>query len=160
MPYASGSRTTALPPGLTDAQWALIEAVLPPARQGRTGRPRTYRLHEVWNPVFYLTRTDCSWRALPYDFPPWALVWEHFRRWHDAGTPERVHAALRAQARVQAGRAPLPTAAAVDSQSVRSTERGAGRLRCRQEGQRREALPRRRPARADPRRVRLQCRRP
>lgn len=74
--------------------------------------------------MFYLTCTGCSWRVLPYDFPPWALVWEHFRRWRDAGTLERVHAALRAQARVQAGRAPLATAAALDSQSVRSTEKG------------------------------------
>ena len=115
---------TRYPSDLTDAQWARVQAVLPPAVHGRTGRPRKYPLREVWNAVFYLTREGCTWRALPHDFPPWPVVWEHFRRWRDAGTLERVHAALRVQVRVQAGRAPLPTAAALDSQSVRSTEKG------------------------------------
>ena len=115
---------TRYPSDLTDAQWARVQAVLPPAVHGRTGRPRKYPLREVWNAVFYLTREGCTWRALPHDFPPWELVWEHFRRWRDAGTLERVHAALRAQARVAAGRAPLPTAAVLDSQSVKATEKG------------------------------------
>jgi putative transposase len=112
------------PSDLTDAQWARVQAVLPPARHGRTGRPRKYPLRDVWDALFYLTRTGCTWRALPHDFPPWAVVWEHFRRWRDSGTLERVHAALRAQVRVAAGRAPLPSAAVLDSQSVKTTEKG------------------------------------
>ena len=117
-------RRAPYPSDLTDAQWALVQAAMPPAVHGRTGRPRTYALREVWNAIFYLTRTGCSWRALPHDLPPWELVWEHFRRWRDAGTLERVHAALRAQVRLAAGRAPLPSAAVLDSQSVKATEKG------------------------------------
>ena len=117
-------RRARYPTDLTDAQWALVQAAMPPAVHGRTGRPRQYPLREIWNAIFYLTRTGCSWRALPHDFPPWALVWEHFRRWRDAGTLERVHAALRAQVRMTMGRAPLPTAAVIDSQSVKTTEKG------------------------------------
>ena len=112
------------PSDLTDAQWALVDAAMPPAVRGRTGRPRTYALREVWNALFYLTREGCTWRALPHDFPPWTIVWDHFRRWRDSGTLERVHAALRHQTRVQAGRRHLPTAAVLDSQSVKGTEKG------------------------------------
>jgi len=112
------------PSDLTDAQWAVVRAAMPPAKRGHTGRPRTYPLREIWNALFYLDREGCTWRALPHDFPPWALVWEHFRRWRDAGTLERVHAALRAQVRARDGRAPAPSAAILDSQSVRTTEKG------------------------------------
>jgi putative transposase len=112
------------PTDLTDAQWALVRTAMPPATHGRTGRPRRYPLREIWNAIFYLTRTGCSWRTLPHDFPPWAVVWEHFRRWRDAGTLERVHGALRAQLRMSVGRPPLPSAAVVDSQSVKTTEKG------------------------------------
>ena len=112
------------PSDLTDAQWAVVQAAMPPAIHGRTGRPRQYPLRDVWNAIFYLTRTGSSWRALPHDFPPWSLVWEHFRRWRDRGTLARVHAALRAQVRMAAGRAPLPSAAVLDSQSVKTTEKG------------------------------------
>lgn len=112
------------PTDLTDAQWARVQAALPPAIHGRTGRPRRHALRDVWDALFYVTRTGCTWRALPHDFPPWGVVWEHFRRWRDAGTLERVHAALRAQSRVAAGRAPLPTAAVLDSQSAKTTEKG------------------------------------
>lgn len=115
------------PSDLTDAQWALVEAAMPPAIHGRTGRPRTYPLREVWNAVLYLTRNGCTWRALPHDFPPWPVVWEHFRRWRDAGTLARVHAALRAEVRTRAGRAPTPSLVIVDSQSARTTEKGGPR---------------------------------
>ena len=115
------------PSDLTDAQWALVEAAMPPATHGRTGRPRTYPLREVWNAVLYLTRNGCSWRALPHDLPPWEVVWEHFRRWRDAGTLERVHALLRAEVRAAAGRERTPSLVVVDSQSVRTTEKGGPR---------------------------------
>lgn len=112
------------PSDLTDAQWALVAAAMPPATNGRTGRPRQHPLREVWNAIFYLTRNGCSWRALPHDFPPWAIVWDHFRRWRANGTLERVHAALRTQVRVAAGRAAEASVAIIDSQSVKTTEKG------------------------------------
>lgn len=62
------------PSDLTDAQWALVAAAMPPATDGRTGRPRKHALREVWNAIFYVTRTGCSWRALPHYLPPWPIV--------------------------------------------------------------------------------------
>ena len=115
------------PSDLTDAQWAVIAAAMPPATHGRTGRPRKYPLREVWNAVFYLARNGCSWRALPHDFPPWAVVWEHFRRWRDAGTLEQVHRLLREEVRVWAGKERTPSLAIIDAQSVKTTEKGGPR---------------------------------
>jgi putative transposase len=115
------------PSDLTDAQWAVIAAAMPPATHGRTGRPRKYPLREVWNAVFYLTRNGCSWRALPHDFPPWAVVWEHFRRWRDAGTLDQINGLLREDVRAWAGRARTPSLAIIDAQSVKTTEKGGPR---------------------------------
>lgn len=114
----------AYPSDLTDDQWHKIEAVLPPARGGRTGRRRKYPLREVWNAVFYQARTGCPWRYLPHDFPPHGDVWDHFRRWRDSGLIEKVHDALREQVRVQEGREPTPSAAIIDSQSVKTPQKG------------------------------------
>jgi putative transposase len=115
------------PSDLTDAQWALLEAAMPPAVHGRTGRPRTYPLREVWNAVFYLARNGGSWRALPHDFPPWEVVWDHFRRWRRNGTLVRVHDLLREEVRVWAGKTRTPSAVVLDSQSVATTEKGGPR---------------------------------
>src|SRR5512142_213575 len=79
------------PSDLTEAQWAVIAALMPPAIHGRTGRPRTHSLREIWNAIFYQARNGCSWRALPHDFPPWDTVWFHFRRWRDSGLLRHVH---------------------------------------------------------------------
>ena len=107
------------PSDLTDAQWALIEPLLPPARPG--GRPRTTPLREVVNALLYLNREGCSWRALPHDFPPWRTVYQYFADWTVAGLWEEVNGALRRQVRVAAGRGHTPRTASIDSQTVKAT---------------------------------------
>ena len=114
----------AYPSDLTDEQWAVIRSVLPPARSGRTGRPPKYDRREIWNAIFYQARTGCEWRYLPHDLPPWEDVWEHFSRWRDNGTLQQVHDALREKVRSQEGREPTPSAAIIDSQSVRTPQKG------------------------------------
>ncbi|MDQ3348736.1 MAG: transposase [Acidobacteriota bacterium] len=88
--------------------------MLPPAKGGKTGRPRTYELREVWNAVLYVAKNGCTWRALPHDFPPWPTLWQHFRRWRDGGVLDAVHEALRREVRVRSGRQPEPSAAVLD----------------------------------------------
>jgi len=110
---------------LTHEQWNKINAAaLAPAKNGRTGRPRKYSKREIWNAIFYQARTGCAWRHLPHDLPPWNVVWKQFRRWRDTGTLERVHDALREQVRQQVGKEATPSAAILDSQSVKTTQKG------------------------------------
>jgi putative transposase len=112
------------PTDLTDAEWRLIEPHLP---RGGGGRPREHPVRELLDAIFYVLQTGCGWDYLPHDFPPKGTVYDHFRRWHRLGVWQRLHDALRAQVRQASGKAPTPSALILDSQSVKSTQRG-GRL--------------------------------
>jgi putative transposase len=110
------------PSDLTDAQWAHLEPLLPVVRPG--GRPRAHPLREVMDAMRYVLRGGIAWRALPHDYPPWQTVYHYFRMWRLDGTWERLNDELRELVRERAGRTTQPTAAILDSQSVRTTEKG------------------------------------
>jgi transposase len=110
------------PSDLTDRQWQVIAVYLPRYRPGGRGRPRLWPLRQIVEAILYLDRTGCAWRYLPADFPPWQTVYGYFAAWRDDGTLARLHDALRAQVRAAAGRNPQPTAAVIDSQSIRAAD--------------------------------------
>ena len=105
---------------LTDQEWDLISYCFP--RPSKTGRPRTYPLREILNAIFYLVKTGCHWRYLPKDLPPWESVYGYFRRWTNRGLIEEIHTLLREHTRLGVGRKRQPTAAVIDSQSVKAAE--------------------------------------
>jgi transposase len=111
------------PSDLTDEQWALVEPLLPAPRTGpKGGRREKHPRRRTVDAIMYVVRTGCAWRQLPHDFPPWQTVYWYFVRWHDEGTVARIHDALRDQVRHAEGRDPHPTAALIDSQSIRTAD--------------------------------------
>src|SRR5215210_7374094 len=110
------------PSDLTDAQWQEIEPLIPPAKPG--GRPRKTEMREVLNAINYLLRTGCQWGFLPGDFPPKSTVFDYFRQWGQADTWAQIHDILRRAVRRAAGREESPSAAVIDSQTVKTTEKG------------------------------------
>lgn len=113
------------PSDLSEAQWQVLRPLIEPSKA--RGTRRRYEQREIVNALLYQVTNGCSWRALPHDFPPYTLVWYHFRRWRDNGVLEEIHTALRAQVRKQEGRDQAPSAAILDSQSVKTTEKGGQR---------------------------------
>src|SRR5262252_4806959 len=110
-----------LPCDLTDAEWALLEPLLPANREGR---PPIWPRRSLLNALFYLLRTGCAWRLLPPHYPPWKSVYSTFRTWRMAGTWQSLHAAVRELLRKEEGRQECPSRALIDSQSVKTTDRG------------------------------------
>jgi putative transposase len=110
---------------LTDAEWRLLEPLIP--APAPNGRPAEYSRREIVNAILYLLRTGCSWRLLPHDFPPYALVYHYFKTWRDDGTWEQVHDRLRSKLRRAEGRHAQPSAAILDSQTVKMVDQAGPR---------------------------------
>lgn len=119
---ASDRRGLRYPSDLTDAEWALVDPLIPPARHG--GRRRQVNVREVLNAIFYVLSTGCQWQALPKDLPPKSTAHSYFMLWDWDGTLERIHHALYVAAREREGREASPSAAIIDSQSAKAAQKG------------------------------------
>jgi len=114
------------PSDLTDEEWSLVEPQIPPGKRG--GNKRHVNLREVINGLMYILSTGCQWRALPKDLPPRSTVYDYFDLWSWDGTLDRIHYSLYVRCRETVDREASPTAAIIDSQSVKSAEKGGHRL--------------------------------
>jgi len=112
----------AYPTDVSDAEWSVLQPLIPEAKTG--GRPEEYPKREILNAIFYLLRSGCSWRMLPHDLPPWRIVYYYLWCWRRDGTWKRVHDTLHGDLRVSEGRNRQPHAGIIDSQSVKTTEKG------------------------------------
>jgi len=116
------SQRPSYPTDLSDREWQLLEPLVPPIKTG--GRPAQHTRREILDAILYVLRTGCQWRMVPHDFPPWGTVYTYYRNWRLDGTWQRIHDALHRQVREAEGRHPQASAAILDSQSVKTTERG------------------------------------
>ncbi len=118
---AKSSSTKAYPSDLRDEEWALLDPLIPRAKQA--GRPEKHAKRAILNAIFYLVRSGCAWRMLPNALPPWKLVWHYIAHWKKQGVWVRLNDTPRDTVRLQAGKK-APTAAILDAQSERTTEQG------------------------------------
>jgi len=116
------AKRKAYPTDLTDKQWRHIEPLIPAAKLG--GRPRTTDMREMLNAVIYVVKSGCDWRMLPHDFPDWHIVYHYFTRWKKDDTWKNIHDTLRGKIRKKTGKKEQPTAGIIDSQSVKTAEKG------------------------------------
>ncbi|WP_072016470.1 IS5 family transposase [Neosynechococcus sphagnicola] len=109
------------PSDLTDAEWKVIEPFSP--AESAIGHPREVDFREIVNAIFYVQREGCTWRGLPGDFPPWQSVYNYLRHWQRLGIWQQIHDQLRIQLRQATGKTTQPSAAILDSQSVKTTDK-------------------------------------
>jgi transposase len=113
----------AYPSDLRDGEWAMLQPLVPAVKPG--GRPARHRRREIVNAILYVVRGGNQWRAMPHDLPPWQTAFYYFRIWRNDGTWEAMHTALRERTRRHFGRQATPSAAILDSQTVKTGQRGA-----------------------------------
>lgn len=112
------------PSDLADAEWELLAPLIPPAKKGAKGGRPPKDQREIINGIRYVLRSGCAWRLVPHDLPKWGTCYHYFRIWKKDGLWQRIHDKLRGDVREAAGRKREPSAAVIDSQSVKTTEKG------------------------------------
>lgn len=113
------------PSNTTNKEWEIIE---PFVKQGKMGRPRDLDIRDIVDGIFYIIRGGCQWRMLPKDFPNWKTVYDYFLRWRNNGMWDKIHNELREATRKKAGKKATPSAAIIDSQSVKTVQKGGTKV--------------------------------